>query len=347
MSQLNFTTIFDSNYLSRGLSLYRSLKSCHDDFKLFVVALDDICYEYFKVNKYNNITVISLGEIEDNFPELLPLKQERSFVNYLFTLSPYYPLYVLQKNPELKHICSLDADQYFYSSPKQVFDALADYSVLITPHRFTPELLRTGIEKYGRFNVSFQVFRNNETGKSCLNFWREQCFNWCEDELSEGRFADQKYLDLWQDKFTNEVGEITQVGLGLAPWNINNFKISKISSQLRVGDEPLILFHYQGLRILEELFVYTAFDVYQAKMTGIIKQRIFEPIVKSILTIQGNKNDQISRNKKAFSVNEVKPNSKSSYFKILKGEMITFKRYLQLKSIKSGTLGRVKKFFGK
>jgi hypothetical protein len=45
---LNFCTLFDSNYLSRGLALFESLKKTETNFHLYVVAFDNECYDYLK-----------------------------------------------------------------------------------------------------------------------------------------------------------------------------------------------------------------------------------------------------------------------------------------------------------
>ena len=101
------------------------------------------------------------------------------------------PLYVLKKY-DLTHICSLDADILFLDTPKSLFDYLNDYSIIITPHKFSEEI--TGLVEYGIYNVSFQIFKNDETGRKCLQHWRTQCIDWCRDEFDEinNRFADQK-----------------------------------------------------------------------------------------------------------------------------------------------------------
>ena len=66
MSTLNFVTLFNSNYLSRGMVLYESLQKHCPDFKLFVIAFDDITYNYFQKFPQKNLTVISLSQFEDD-----------------------------------------------------------------------------------------------------------------------------------------------------------------------------------------------------------------------------------------------------------------------------------------
>lgn len=344
---LHFTTLFNQQYLSRGLTLYTSLKKVYSDFTLYIVALDSITYAFFEKEKLAGIVIIQVQEIETQYPELEILKKSKSSIDYIFTLSPYFPLYIFYKYPKIPHLCSLDADQYFFSDPSSIFKLLEDFSILITPHRFTSELLAEGAEQYGKYNVSFQVFKRDKTGIACLELWKEQCRTWCNDVVEDGKFADQKYLDSWEKHFGEKVKPINHKGLGLAPWNINNYNIVFKKGKIWVDDDPLILFHYQGLRILEHHFVYTSFDKYKAIATEVVRKRILKVIVSSLMNFQNNKKENISRNQKSFSLEEISKLSQSSYFKWLMGKMLTFEQYIKIKKLSSGLLVGFKNHFGK
>jgi hypothetical protein len=223
---LNFTTFFDFNYLSKGIVLYNSIhKQVKAPFKLYLLCLDNNTLDFFSHNKkdFEFIEVISMKDFESDDPSLLFAKQNRSLVEYYFTLSPVLPLYLFKKY-NLDHICSMDADLYFYSSPQSIFEKLQEYSIIITPHKFTKEL--SNREKFGLYNVSFQLFKNNKIGIECLTQWKNECIEWCGDHFDEAnnRFADQKYLDSWKDKFKNEVLILDGHDTGLAIWNINNYR---------------------------------------------------------------------------------------------------------------------------
>ena len=69
----NYCTLFDSNYLTRGLAMYESLKKYSHNFHLFIFAFDIRSYNLLKKLKLVSTTVISLKEFEDEelFPDLL------------------------------------------------------------------------------------------------------------------------------------------------------------------------------------------------------------------------------------------------------------------------------------
>ena len=56
---LNFVTLFNSNYLSRGLVMYQSLLKHCPHFHLYVIAFDDITFDYLQKNPHKNLTAIS------------------------------------------------------------------------------------------------------------------------------------------------------------------------------------------------------------------------------------------------------------------------------------------------
>ena len=62
---INYCTLFNCNYLTRGLAMYESLKEHSKDFHLFIFAFDDRSYELLNKLNLEFVTVISLLEFED------------------------------------------------------------------------------------------------------------------------------------------------------------------------------------------------------------------------------------------------------------------------------------------
>jgi hypothetical protein len=295
---LHFTTYFDKNYLSRGIILYDSLKQYCNDFELYILCLDDFTENYFKLNKqsYPEVRTLLQADIEAADVELKAAKENRNTIEYYFTLSPCLPLYLLKKY-NLSHICSLDADILFLSDPHLLFNYLNEYSIIITPHKFSPEI--KAHEQFGEYNVSFQIFKNDGTGISCLENWRKQCIEWCDDTYDEinERFADQKYLDAWMQNYPGKVKELFDNVSGLAPWNLNNFLIEKRDNFYYSNGERIIFYHFHHFKTLTKEIATNGFYFYRAKRNKAIDHLYLEYWNKlSVLNkVSGNYKDEIKR----------------------------------------------------
>ena len=268
-----FTTYFDKNYLSKGLVLIRSLREVGCVFKLFVLALDDETEYFFKKNghEFQEVEVITLQELEGFDDRIIKAKDNRSLIEYYFTLSPFLPWYLLQKY-SVPHVCSLDADIVFYSNPSKYFDLLEAKSIVITPHKFSKENIDK--LKYGKFNVSFQIFKNDDIGITCLSDWAQQCFEWCFDYLdSENlRFADQLYLNTWERKYGKNIFLIDdQIG-GVAVWNASRYLIQEKNGCFYSNHEKLIFYHFHNFKLLNQNIAINGFSQYELQINPGIKK---------------------------------------------------------------------------
>src|SRR5215472_3437793 len=212
----HFCTYFDRHYLVRGLTLYRSLKRHAVPFTLSVLCFDDFTYSSLCKLNLPELRPVRLAEFEASDNALLATKATRSTVEFFFTSSPSWIRYTLDKLPSGQVMTYLDADLYFYSSPAPVFAELGNESILIIGHRFPPQLEH--LQRYGNYNVGFLSFRNDANSAECLDWWRARCLEWCYDRCEDGRFADQKYLDEWPERFA-QVVVAKHKGANLAPWN--------------------------------------------------------------------------------------------------------------------------------
>lgn len=248
----HFCTYFDSNYLLRGLTLYRSLVDSGCEFQLHVLALDDRAQDALLALALPNLHTIPLAALEQWEPALLNAKGNRRRIEYYFTLSPVLPLYVLAQEPEIEVVTYLDADLFFYSSPNPIFEELGEHSILITEHRF-PDYLRDN-ERFGRYNVQYQSFRRDAQGLACLERWKIQCLEWCYDRLEAGKFADQKYLEEWPERYDRLV-VLGNKGAGVAPWNWATFPIRMEGEDITIDGQPLIFYHFHGVKIFHAYFI--------------------------------------------------------------------------------------------
>lgn len=243
----NFCTLFDKNYLYRGLALYASLVEHCADFKLWILCMDDTVYSILKKMDLKNIELIALKDFED--PELLSIKDSRTPVEYCWTCTSSLLLYLLKKYPNLGNIAYLDADLFFYDTPEPIYNEFGDNSVLIIKHNYSKEYVHLE-KRSGIYNVEMLVFRDDENAMNCLNWWRKKCLECCSERHIDGKFGDQLYLNDWSQRF-EKIKVLQHKGGGLAPWNYRNYKIIQKNSKVYVDNDPLIFYHFHSLFIFK------------------------------------------------------------------------------------------------
>ena len=210
----HYCSYFDHRFIPRGLALLSSLRKHGADFRLYVLCLDDLCYDALIRKQLPNVVPIPLPALELFDRDLRAARARRSMIEYFFTLTPAFPLYLLSAYPEIDIITYLDSDLYFFDDPERVFEELGGGSTAIIGHRFS-EAGRFR-ERYGIYNVGWVSWRNDHVGRACLEWYRERCLEWCFDHADGERFADQKYLDEWPERFPR-VRNIAHKGCNLAP----------------------------------------------------------------------------------------------------------------------------------
>ncbi|MDB9489144.1 hypothetical protein PN478_01175 [Dolichospermum circinale CS-534/05] len=239
-----YVTLFDSNYLTRGLVMYRSLLSHAGEFHLWIICFDDLAYQLLQKLNLEKVTLVSLLEFEDS--ELLKIKPQRTQKEYCWTCTPSTLLYVLNTEPHVDTVTYLDADLMFFSSPEPIFTEAKNASILLTEHRYLPEYDQSATS--GIYNVQFMMFRRNIEGLNALTWWRDRCIEWCYARCENGKFGDQKYLDDWKERFPG-VHIVEHLGSGLAPWNAAQYNLTKKGENIFVEEYPLIFYHFHALKI--------------------------------------------------------------------------------------------------
>lgn len=278
---LNFCTLFDSNYLIKGLCMYNSLKNVCANFHLYIFAFDDKAGSLLRNMDLEHVTVISLPEFEDD--KLLKVKETRSKGEYCWTCASSTILYCIQQF-QLSACTYIDADLFFYSNPKVLIDEMGDNDVQITSHRYTPEYDQT--TSSGKYCVQFMTFKNTENGLKVLNWWRNACLNWCYARCEDGKFGDQMYLDDWTTRFSG-IHELEHLGGGVAPWNMQQYSLEKRDSIL-VGIEEesgktfdLVFFHFHFIHS-HQIGFFNEFYFGSYKMPLSIKKLLYLPYVSEL-----------------------------------------------------------------
>lgn len=276
----DYCTYFDSRYLSRGLTLYHSLRRVSTQCRLWVLCLDAACYETLSALRLDGIVPVKLSDVESADPAFLACKTNRSLLEYYFTCTPVLMWFLLAANPKLKTLTYVDADICFYRNPDFLFNDFRDASVQIVPHRYSER--NRALEKWGLYNVGWVTFRRDEAGLECLSWWRESCIEWCYDRLDGDRFADQKYLDQFPRKFSR-VHVAEHPGVNVAPWNLDTGTVSRAGDgALLFQGQPLVFFHFHKLRQLAPGLWQTRLSDYGATLDRATRDWLYVPYIREL-----------------------------------------------------------------
>lgn len=267
----HFITLFDRHFLPQGMALHDSLVRTGEPFVLWVLCMDVQVEDDLARLGLPGLRTIPLAEVERAHPELLAVKGGRGRGEYCWTLTPFAPQAVFDRDPEVARATYVDADVYFFGSPRQILSEMdaAGADVLLTDHAYAPRYRQE--ETAGKYCVQFLPFRRTDTGLGILRWWQERCVEWCFARFEDGKFGDQKYLDDWPERFGAGVHVLRQVELTLAPWNAGHL--------LATGDSPRGMYHFHNLRLLQGGLVRLWHDYDIPKHVGKV---VYRPYVKAL-----------------------------------------------------------------
>jgi hypothetical protein len=265
--------------------MLESLRSCSIDFHLYIFAFDDLTLKILSSLNLKETTIISLEQFENQ--ELLNVKQGRTKAEYCWTCTSSTILYVLE-NYNVPDCTYLDADLFFLSSPSVLFEELqSTKTILITEHKYSWFSKMYEEKRAGRFCVQYITFNNEAESKKVLTRWIDQCIEWCFARFENGKFGDQKYLDEWPALYSNvKISE--HLGAGVAPWNINQYMLSKNEGSL-MGIEKrtgkifdVIFYHFHFVRFMDNELI----DLGWNSISKEVQRTIYSPYIKLLKNIE-------------------------------------------------------------
>ena len=237
----HFVTLFDQTFLPMGLCLHSSMLEHAEPFHLWIVCMDETVERQLRQLDLPHVSIIALSAVDTD--ALRKVKIGRTRVEYCWTLTPFTPQFVFDRDRRISRVTYLDADLFFFDSPRLLLEEFeaSGKDVLITEHGYAPEYDQS--QTSGRFCVQFMTFRHTDGALKVMQWWQDKCLEWCFSRCENGKLGDQKYLDTWPERFADEVHVLKQVEKTLAPWNVNHF------TSLHQSRTP-VLYHFHSLRIV-------------------------------------------------------------------------------------------------
>jgi hypothetical protein len=237
------------NYLPKVRLLLESLRRYHPEMRL-VLALSDRLPdpELVRGEAWDEIMPVESLDIPD--------WERWAFTHNIVELSTAIKPFVLRRlldRPDCAGVFYFDPDMVLFSRLDDLIDRLAQGSVVLTPHQTKPE---TGLErvidneicslKVGTYNLGFVGVRPTPPGRDFARWWSERVYYFCRDDIPNGLFTDQKWIDLAPALFDG-VQIVRSSRFNVAPWNLTTRQLSgNLDGGFMVDGEPLGFYHFTG-----------------------------------------------------------------------------------------------------
>lgn len=242
-----YCTIFDSNYTARALALHASFLEFNRDGLFALVCIDDLAADLLAALDLPRALVLRPAEYVT--PALKAVEPTRSRGEYCWTCKPIVLLHLMDRFPDASWVVYLDTDMMLFDEPDSALPGdRAHY--LLTPHRFHASFSEFA-EDAGKFNAGYMAARNTPQGRQVVEWWQQRCLESCSVILTPETYADQKYLNRIPVLFP--WGEASaHAGLNAAPWNIDAYDVTERNGKVFVGDNALVLYHFQALNVFRD-----------------------------------------------------------------------------------------------
>jgi len=280
-----YVTLFDKKYLPHGLALYNSMCKFCLPFKLIILCVDDLTFNTLKALDLKHIQLLKLSDLENQ--NLKKIKKKRTHVEYCWTLTPFSILFAFEFNPKINQITYIDSDIFFLKNPKKIFDELNKNKkeILITRHGFAKEYDQSHIS--GEFCVQFIPVKREAL--DIIDEWKKKCLKWCYNRAEDGKFGDQKYLELWPKKYHKRVHICENDKWFLAPWNA-----------IRFNYYDGIIWHFHAAKIFtDKNFKLVGLKCIGYKIPEIVKNNVYKKYfmkIKNSISILEKMNFRINNN---------------------------------------------------
>ncbi|MDB1944699.1 hypothetical protein PMY73_12310 [Clostridium tertium] len=249
-----FCMVVSRTRLIQAIACFLSLYKTMDDFKVYILCVDEKCYEFLKEINLDKIELVTIDEL--NREDLLEIKATRKLNQYCWTLKPGFIKHIFTLDDSIIRVTYIDSDLFFYQNPNVIFENQPDASVLLSSGEiflpmYSKEFNHTMQTLTGNFNSGFISFKKDINGLQCVNWWDKMCVDSCTSNPEDNKFGDQKYLDDMPFLFNN-VYEITTQGINIGHWNYLKYKFTVSNDNVMVNNNKLIFYHFSGFRIISK-----------------------------------------------------------------------------------------------
>lgn len=237
------------NYLPKVRKLFQSVREHHPECEL-VLALADELPSDIALQEPTIDRVLTPHDLDiDNVRQWIFF---HTVVELSTAIKPFALLKLLSE-PGVGRVIYFDPDMILFSRVDDILAALDQNNVALTPHQVTPESTLDAVRdneiaslKHGVFNLGFIAVRNTDEGKRISRWWADRLYHFCEADISNGLFTDQKWMN-FAPIFFEGVHILKSPRFNVATWNLTTRELrGDFAHGFTVNDEPLGFYHFTG-----------------------------------------------------------------------------------------------------
>ncbi len=236
-------TIISRNYLCYARALVRSLRVQHPSAKVWVLVVD-ACEPFFDP-RLEDFTVVQIADLK------LPNESSWMFRYTAFelcnSLKAALIRHILRDLGE-PAVLYLDSDISIFSPLYQLWESTLRTGILVTPHCLSEYPndgqwpARSVLQTAGIFNAGV-IGATSGRADAFLDWWHGVLEYGCVVNLPNGQYVDQRYLDLIPAWFPDHT-ICRNPGVNVAHFNLHERKVTHGIGGWRVGESPLVAFHF-------------------------------------------------------------------------------------------------------
>ncbi|WP_339703437.1 hypothetical protein [uncultured Marixanthomonas sp.] len=243
-------TICANNYLAHAKTLATSFKKYHPEVVFCIAILD----EPNEGIDYDNLGADKIFWIHKLLPELVSeLTDTYNIAELCTVVKPKLFTHFFGK--DYNTVLYIDPDIKVFAPFNEVFAALQEHQVVLTPHICSPtgdtghpqdkDLMRTGI-----YNLGFLAVNKTEQTQSFIHWWDKRVRAYGFHDLKKGFFYDQIWLG-YAPAFLDRVFVLRHLGYNVANWNLHERKIINENGRYFVNNAktPVVFFHYSHFKM--------------------------------------------------------------------------------------------------
>ena len=242
-------SIVSANYAHYAITLFESLSRTNSSADRFVILVDTHGEEHFP----DDVTVIPISDLD--LPRGVNFCHRYDILELNTAVKPFAFRSLFGLGYDL--VTYFDPDICLYRNLDVIESQLDDSEILLTPHITAPVLdnyqpQEVDILRAGTFNLGFLGLKRGDESRKMLDWWSDKLSQLCINDIPNGYFVDQKWMDLVPSLF-NQVKVVKDAGWNVAYWNLHYRHLDFCEAKPTVNGSELVFFHFSGFNLKDKL----------------------------------------------------------------------------------------------